>query len=147
MPKTEAEIARPYQLELDKARRELLEQTQTSIRELRKFDDALKEKDAFYIAQIEEMKDTIQALGPEMVAILEKESSELIEQLRIMRSGFDAEIKAHTKTEDKLKECLDQLIAADEVRIDLQLEIEELKKKIPMPNAPGRPRTRRSQRK
>ena len=144
--KTEAEIARPYQEALDESRRELLEQKQTSIKELHKFDDALKEKDAFYIAQIEEMKDALRDLDPEKITELEKNLDEQIEQLRIMRSALGEEIRDHRKTEDKLKECLDQLLAADEVRIEMRTEIEELKKKIPTPNAPGRPRTRRSQR-
>jgi hypothetical protein len=146
MPKTEAEIARPYQLELDKARRELLEQKQTSIKELNKFADALEEKDTFYTAQIEEMREAVQTMSPDKVAALEKGRDEAAQKHRQAILDLRREMAYHQATKEQLDAANGTISTMNGSIANYKLEIAELEKKIPTANAPGRTRTRRSRR-
>lgn len=146
MPKTEAEIARPYQQALDKARTELNDAKKEAAKALEEASKAAAKEKEFFLEQIEEMKEAIQAMGPDVIVTLKKELAEVREHHGQLLTELEKKVSDHQHTESKLKDCLDQLLAADEVRIDLQLKIAELEKQIPSANAPGRPRTRRSQR-
>lgn len=145
MPKTEAEIARPYQIALDKARTELADERKKYVKEIKEVREAQEKEKELFLSQAHEMKGAIQSL-PEEVKKLKEELAEVREHHGQLLTDLDKEVTDHKHTEDKLKGCLDQLLAVDEVRIDMQNTIEELKKQIPTGNEPGRPRLRRSRR-
>lgn len=150
--RTEAEIIRPFQLELDKTRTALANTRREFTKETQKI---LKDKDAekeFFLAQTHEMKTTIQSL-PIEIEKLKGELSEVREHHGQLLTDLEKEVSDHKHTEDKLKGCLDQLLAADQVRIELQESlrvarerVDELEaREIPDPK-PGKPRNRRSRR-
>lgn len=152
MPKSEAEIIRPLQVELDKARTALIHTRRRLTKEIKEVLEAKDAEKELFLVQTHEMKSAIQSM-PEEIKRLKEVLSEVREHHGQLLTDLEKEVGDHKHTEDKLKGCLDQLLAADQTRIELQESlriarerVDELEaREIPDP-VPGKPRHRRSRR-
>ena len=145
MPKTEAEIALSFQVELDKTRTDLLNEQRASA----KLAKTLEEKDMFYTMQIEEMREAIQELSPDKFAAMKKKLSETTTLHGNLLTDFEKEVADHQDVEEQLT-AANATIATVQLSLGrAEAEVKRVQGQLDDLNGVGdskRPRMRRSRR-